>query len=323
MLQSNSNADERRDTGNAALSISNGQDLTSCKLSFRSGGDKDFLDKLRKALVDRAWARDLTSQLSRMNSNFEQAAVVRGAGISALQSREEQIRSKDANTMTGAFEDLEGLMARAKDMIALAESFANRVAANPTLAGSIDAQSLIVESSSALGLSTPIVTKESFGQTAVYYSELARQVAEYLDNGKLRQEGGCITLVDLYAMYNRARNGDAISPKDLMAACQQFDRLKLPVVLRRFKSGIVVVQDRGRNDETTRRLILRWLMARTTGITALDAAEHFGWSVGIAHQELEMTEQAGAIVRDAGIEGLRFYQNTFDEWDWQAWLVGL
>ncbi|CCG81473.1 Putative uncharacterized protein [Taphrina deformans PYCC 5710] len=319
MLHSNSNVDERRDTVLSNAITNNVPDNTSCKLSFRAGGDKSFLEKLRKVLTDRAWTKEATTSISNLQISAGHFPALKGAGISALQNRGEDIRSKDADTMSGAFEDLEGLMARAKDMIALAESFASRVAANPAHASVVNAQSLIVESSLALGLSSAVVTKESFAQTKVYHAELARQIAEFLESGRLRQEGGCVTLVDLYAMYNRARKGDTISPEDLMMACHLFDELKLPVSIRQFKSGIIVVQDRGRSDESIRRLIVQWLSERTIGVTAIDAADRFGWSVGIAHQEFEMVEEAGDIVRDAGVEGLRFYNNIFHQFNHQKW----
>lgn len=321
MLNSNSNNDERANLTTAGVSVSTHAESPSCKLSFRSGGDRAFLEKIRRALANRAWEQVFeasTSELS-LEDLDKVRSTKRGAGISALQGREELMRTKDADAMTGAFEDLEGLMRRAKEMVSLAESLAKRVAAAPMSAGTSDARQLILESSAMLGLSTPAVTKAFVGKHGDFHAELARQIVDFLESGRLREEGGAITLVDLYAVYNRARKGSLIGPDDLFEACQQFDRLKLPVTLRRFKSGIVVVQDRSRSDASTRRLVLSWLKDRTIGISSADAAERFGWSVGVAQEELEMVEESGDVVRDSGVEGLRFYENKILAWEWTSW----
>jgi len=47
------------------------------------------------------------------------------------------------------------------------------------------------------------------------------------------------------------------------------------------------------------------------GVTAQDAADHFGWSIGVAAEELEMAEEKGALCREESIEGLRFWENWF------------
>lgn len=132
-----------------------------------------------------------------------------------------------------------------------------------------------------------------------------------------------ITLVDLWAMYNRARGIDLISPTDLEKAAGLFEKLKLPVRLRRFKSGLLVVQEAGHTDEATVRKVMAWMGAPEIrdpveaaragdwgrAVTALEAAEKFGWSVGVASEELEMAEEKGWLCREVGVEGIRFWVN--------------
>jgi len=166
----------------------------------------------------------------------------------------------------------------------------------------------------------------------LYHSELARQLAEFLADdtrGILRSSGGIISLVDLWALFNRARGGvELVSPSDFADATNQFERLKLPVRLRKFKSGVVVVQGRERTDEKTVKALLEWLERLQAippeeeegevkwdwqtwgyGITALQAADRFGWSVGVASEELEMAEERGALCREEGVEGVKWWIN--------------
>jgi ESCRT-II complex subunit VPS36 len=302
----------------------------TCRLAFRQGGEKAFLEHLRQAVAARAWDREATSPLTQdvtgsshssraMTPSGEQTQRRIGAGISGLQTREESMRVKDAATLSTAFEDLGALMVKAKEVIALAESLAKRVAASQSAQNGTDdaAQQLLAQESAALhGLVGPVVTRDTARKDSVFHGELARQISDMLEAGALKASGGALTLADLYALYNRARKGDLISPADLMAACRLFDELKLPVKLRRFRSGVTVVQDRSRTEESVERHVVRWLADRTLGASAMDAASQFGWSVGVATEELETVEARGGIVRDASTQGLRFFVNCFSQADW-------
>jgi ESCRT-II complex subunit VPS36 len=172
------------------------------------------------------------------------------------------------------------------------------------------------------------------GSESLYVSELSRNLAEWLTDdtrGILRKEGGIMTLVDLWAVFNRARGGvELVSPADFEKAARMWDTLKLPVRLRKFRSGLLVVQGRDRTDEKTIASLLAWLktlhheapamdvtwdwQAYGRGVTTQETAERFGWSVGVATEELEMAEEAGALCREQGIDGFRF---------WENWLVNM
>jgi ESCRT-II complex subunit VPS36 len=94
------------------------------------------------------------------------------------------------------------------------------------------------------------------------------------------------------------------------------------------------VQERGRTDGKTVGAILGWLreggvdgmagelngevaalkaFGRST--TAQETAERFGWSVGVASEELEMAEDLGAICRDQCLDGVRFWENRFQQFE--------
>lgn len=244
------------------------------------------------------------------------------------------MRKNNEVVIGSAFEDLEALMTSAKEIIALAEQFASQASMSSN-GNASEANALISQSASALGL---VTTKDMLGSgsgsESLYVSELSRNLAEFLTDdskGILKREGGIMSLVDLWAVFNRARGGvELVSPADFEKAAQMWDKLKLPVRLRRFKSGLLVVQGRDRTDEKTIASLRAWLKELHfdipkdevtwdwtrfgRGVTAQETAQRFGWSVGVASEELEMAEEKGALCREQGFDGLKF---------WENWLVEL
>lgn len=309
----------------------------SIKLSFRGGGEKIFLERLKICMTQRKWLLQNAPPVPKPNRATDNSATssgtstptgerVKTVGIAGLEQRRMELRKNNELVIGNAFEDLEALMASAKEIIALAESFARSNGS-----GNSSESSDIM---SALGL---VTTKDMLGggsnSESLYISELSRNLAEFLTDdarGVLRKSGGIVSLVDLWAMFNRARGGvELVSPLDFEKAAQQWEKLRLPVRLRTFKSGVLVVQGSDRTDEKTVKALLIWLgdlhafppetevawdwQTFGRGITAQDAAERFGWSLGVAEEELEMAEERGALCREVGVEGLRYWENWIDD----------
>jgi ESCRT-II complex subunit VPS36 len=310
----------------------------SIKLSFRAGGEKIFYKRLEGSLQQRKWllqnappvpqpgefsnsSRGTPGGPSRSETSTPTMEKKKIAGIAGLEQRRDEIRKNNEVVIRDAFEDLAALMASAKDIVALAESFASTN-------GNESSESSAV--ANALGL---VTTKDMLGggsnSESLYLSELSRNLAEFLTDdarGVLRKSGGIISLVDLWAMFNRARGGvELVSPLDFEKAARLWEKLKLPVRLRQFKSGVLVVQGSDRTDEKTIKTLLLWLgdlhsfppdkelpwdwQEFGRGVTAQDAAERFGWSIGVAEEELEMAEDKGALCREESDEGLKFWEN--------------
>lgn len=311
------------------------------KMSFRGGGEKIFLERLKGAMVQRKWllrgappiptSGDFSDNGgSSSGGNGNSGERVKMAGIAGLERRGQAMRKNNEIMIGSAFEDLEALMARAKEIVELAERFARQV--DGASGSSASENALLAESASQLGLITTKDIVGGSGDDSLYLSELARNLAEFLADdarGVLRRAGGIVSLVDLWAMFNRARGGvELVSPTDLERAARLWEKLRLPVRLRAFKSGVLVVQGRDRTDEVTCRALLTWLRALRDGppdrdvpwdwracgrgVTAQDAAERFGWSIGVAEEELEMAEERGVLCREEGIEGLTFWENLID-----------
>ena len=319
--------------------------IETIKFSFRAGGDKPFLERLRGALVQRKWLLQSAPPVPRPNHftpptssspwqapesiNKSSTPQPRVVGIAGLERRGAELRENYQTVIGTAFEDLEALMTSAKEVIAMAEQFAKQMD-NGANGDSAEAKALLLDSASALGL---VTTKDMLGtgstSETLYITELARNLAEFLTDdrrGILRKEGGIMSLVDLWAVFNRTRNGiELISPLDFEKAAAMWESLHLPIRLRRFKSGLLVVQEKSRTDEKTIASLLSWLRdSQSTfpsledggarqgfgkGVTAQETAERFGWSVGVATEELEMAEETGALCRDQCLDGIRFWEN--------------
>ncbi|KAI5801593.1 EAP30/Vps36 family-domain-containing protein [Peziza echinospora] len=309
--------------------------VESIKFSFRAGGAPVFYEKLRNVIIQRKWLLEGAPPVPRPRRDGDWGGESSGSGssgpgnghgkakilgIAGLERQGNNVRMNNDLVMRGALDDLESLMSRAKEMVALAESFATRLASQQSSTATSEASRALISSTTALGIST--FSKDQLS-TDLYLSDLARQLAEFLSDDRkaiLKREGGVITLVDLWAIYNRARGIDLISPSDLEKAAALFEKLRLPVRLRRFKSGLLVVQQAGHTDEVTVRKLVEWVKVPLEpggvwgrGVTALDAAERFGWSVGVATEELEMAEEKGWLCREVGVEGVTFWLNCFVE----------
>ncbi|EME44305.1 hypothetical protein DOTSEDRAFT_71968 [Dothistroma septosporum NZE10] len=326
-----------------ASSIAGDETIQTIKFSFRAGGEKTFHERLQNALVQRKWLLQSAPPFPRssqtpantggypMHSNgspLSKSTPQRVVGIAGLEQRGALLRQNNQTVIGSAFEDLDALMTSAKEVIEMAEQFAKR--SNGSTDGDTDARRIISDSASALGLMT---TKDMLGSGSsaeqLYITELSRDLAEFLTDdrkGVLRKEGGIMSLVDLWQVFNRTRNGiELISPLDFQKAAEQWDSLRLPIRLRRFKSGLLVVQERGRTDDKTIASLLTWLrepqyafqpvesnsagQSFGRGVTAQETAERFGWSIGVATEELELAEETGAVCRDQCLGGLRFWEN--------------
>ncbi|SPN99872.1 related to VPS36 protein, involved in vacuolar protein sorting [Cephalotrichum gorgonifer] len=318
--------------------------LDVVKISFRGGGEKIFHERLKGAMTQKKWLLHGAPPIPKSSrggdefgspgtpgSDGENRTQRRAAGIAALEQRGLDMRKNNELMIGDAFEDLESLMAAGKEIVALAEQFARQ---GSGLGGSaaLEASALVNQ----LGL---VTTKDIVGggssSETLYLSELARNLAEFLTDdarGVLKKAGGVINLVDLWATFNRARGGvELVSPRDFERAAMMWEKLKLPVRLRKFKSGVMVVQSHDRTDETTIAALVAWLNDLHefppdkevawdwhqfgVGVTAQDAAQRFGWSIGVAEEELEMAEEKGVVCREEGIEGLKFWKNYIDTGD--------
>lgn len=323
--------------------VNSEESLESVKLSFRTGGDKAFYERLKGALIQKKWLLhnappipkpdvagvDMSDSTGSPIADKPLPTRPAAVGIAGLEQRGLDKRQNNELVIGNAFEDLEALMASAKEIITLAETFAAEAGNNPQ-ASTGETTNALSDSAAALGMvTTKDMLSAAGGSDTLYLTELARNLAENLTDdrkGILKREGGIMSLIDLWAVFNRSRNGvELVSPSDLAKAAGLWEKLKLPVRLRRFKSGLMAVQRSDWTDEKTIQQLKDWLTEIRLspapegvtwnwdqfgcGVTAQETAFKFGWSVGVANEELEMAEDRGVVCREEGIEGVKFWSN--------------
>lgn len=228
------------------------------QLSFHSssGARDDFLDKTVACLQQAAWEQYESKKPAKLEFSTAQA------GIHGIMRNVKQSQLHSEKVVDEAFSDLKALMAKAKDMVELVSKYS--VAREAKLKKEEDAPDDAESEQKAeadqmnsillnLGIASP-VTRLSAG--AEYHIQLARQLADFMKE-PLRKAGGMLTLTDVYCIYNRARGTELVSPDDLLQACRLFADLGLPIQLRKFDSGVVVLQSAEHSDKAMALRILR------------------------------------------------------------------
>ncbi|KAM7182003.1 vacuolar protein-sorting-associated protein 36 isoform 2-T2 [Macrochelys suwanniensis] len=247
------------------------------KLSFKEHGQIEFYRRLSEEMTHRRWENMPVSQTIQINRGPQ------------------------------AFEDLSKLMEKAKEMVELSKSIANKIK---------DKQGDITEDETirfksyllSMGIANP-VTRETHGSGTHYHMQLAKQLAGILQ-APLEERGGIMSLTEVYCLVNRARGLELLSPEDLVNACKMLVALKLPLRLRLFDSGVMVIELQSHNEEEMVASALETVSEKGS-LTAEEFAKLVGMSVLLAKERLLLAEKMGHLCRDDSVEGLRFYPNLF------------
>ncbi|OWK00777.1 VPS36 [Cervus elaphus hippelaphus] len=177
-----------------------------------------------------------------------------------------------------AFEDLSKLMVKAKEMVELSKSIANKIK---------DKQGDITEDETirfksyllSMGIANP-VTRETYGSGTQYHMELARQLAGILQ-----------------------------APLEIPDV-QGFVLPSATFRLRVFDSGVMVIELQSHKEEEMVASALETVSEKGS-LTSEEFAKLVGMSVLLAKERLLLAEKMGHLCRDDSVEGLRFYPNLF------------
>ncbi|KAK3522179.1 hypothetical protein QTP70_026995 [Hemibagrus guttatus] len=275
------------------------------KLSFKEHGQIEFYRRLTEEMTQRRWENMPVSQS--ITPAGLKAGRIRAVGIVGIERKLEEKRKETDKNISEAFEDLSKLMEKAKEMVELSRSIANKIK---------DKQGDITEDETirfksyllSMGIANP-VTRETHGSGTHYHMQLAKQLGDMLQ-APLEERGGMMALTEVYCLVNRARGMELLSPEDMVNACKLFESLKLPLRLRVFDSGVMVVQLQSHSEEE---MIASAIdnVSEKGSLTAEAFAKLLGLSVLLAKERLLLAEKMGHLCRDDSVEGLRFYPNLF------------
>uniref|UniRef100_A0AAY4AB48 Vacuolar protein-sorting-associated protein 36 n=1 Tax=Denticeps clupeoides TaxID=299321 RepID=A0AAY4AB48_9TELE len=254
------------------------------KLSFKEHGQIEFYRRLTEEMTQKRWENTPASQPI-PTATASQAGRTRAVGIVGIERKLEEKRKETDKNISEAFEDLNKLMVKAKEMVELSRSIASKIKEKQ---GDITEDETIRFKSYLLsmGIADP-VTRETHGSGTHYHMQLAKQLSDMLQAPL-----------------------ELLSPEDLVNACKMFESLKLPLRLRVFDSGVMVVQLQSHSEEE---MIVSALdnVSDKGSLTAEEFAKLLGLSVLLSKERLLLAEKMGHLCRDDSVEGLRFYPNLF------------
>uniref|UniRef100_A0A8C2IU47 Vacuolar protein-sorting-associated protein 36 n=1 Tax=Cyprinus carpio TaxID=7962 RepID=A0A8C2IU47_CYPCA len=277
------------------------------ELSFKEHGQIEFYRRLTEEMTQKRWENTPVSQPI---PTGPKAGRTRAVGIVGIERKLEEKR-KETDKNISEFISLDPanhyLSLQAKEMVELSKSIANKIK---------DKQGDITEDETirfksyllSMGIANP-VTRETHGSGTQYHIQLAKQLGDMLQ-APLEERGGMMALTEVYCLVNRARGMELLSPEDLVNACKMFESLKLPLRLRVFDSGVMVVQLQSHSEEEMIASALDNVSDKGS-LTAEEFAKLLGLSVLLAKERLLLAEKMGHLCRDDSVEGLRFYPNLF------------
>ncbi|KAM0756511.1 hypothetical protein T439DRAFT_352189 [Meredithblackwellia eburnea MCA 4105] len=297
------------------------------RLSFRKGGEKAFYAALKTALAGKAWEQKRAVP----KPDLERS----GVGIDAImRGLDSEARTREGE-MDDAFKDLNALMAKAKEMILLAQQMNERLSTQPTSAST--GETTMVRSSLVdLGLPAEAVTPDMARDEREYHKSLAGELGTILGRKDGVMKDGIVGLDEVWCVWNRARGVSLVAPKDLKLAAPYLAQQSPRIYLRTFRrSGLTILHtSRYTRSAFAARLLdildLRRALAESyhlsafegaagetlsaverEGITTLELAKEEGVALNLAKEMVEELEQAsGDVVRDEqGGEGIRWYRN--------------
>lgn len=307
------------------------------KFSFRKGGESVFHQHLIDEIQSIQWraleaAGGINGDATKVGQESREPSPQKDlvGGIRGLEKLDEMKRKQNELVLSLSLDDFEQLMHKAQDILSLTSSF----------------QTVLKPQRHSFAKSVipmpPLVFNKS---SSLYHQELARHISEFLLNFELTLVTSMITVQDLFASYNRflilsqGFGSELVPPQDLQKSLDVLDKLKLPVRLKTYLSGLVVVARRSHDLQDLHRLVMQYLIDEENsftylkyrselladadgymrdkyrafyGLTVSQIADHYGWSPAVCAEELQRCIEAALVVVDENISGTFYFANIFD-----------
>ncbi|CAK5278253.1 unnamed protein product [Mycena citricolor] len=216
------------------------------KISFRKGGDKVFYGILRTSLKGKAWLMAATPSAVDSEANRK--------GISGILKAAENSAQNRVINMDAAFQDIEALKVRTREMVHLAADLNEKLTAlsstaDPGVTVEPEEATFIRSSLSQLGLqmTNAPVTQDMITDEERWTEQLAQELSGVLQ-GKTRnstglmRERGLIALDEVWGGWNRARGVSLLPPATMLQVTPLLPRFtEPPIHLRTLSSGMRVL----------------------------------------------------------------------------------
>ena len=281
----------------------------------------DCLASLEKALARKEWERNnatATGSGSGSSMTKKSTASTRRVGVDAILTQNARRHQQAAKLTDTAFQgDAETLLHEAADLVQIIHKYVatlDRQQEGVSSDGNDnDDTDQLMGMLRNMGM-TSALSKDNFAGRA-YTDQVARELVDFL-HPKFSPQHPCITLTDVYCLFNRARGSHLLSPADLRQAAVRCSELKLGLSLHTFPSGLVVLQDDNHANPERMAERLQDLLQQTneSSLTAVDVSRQWRISAVLALEQLQAVERMCYLVRDETLETLRFYPNRFNEW---------
>jgi len=273
------------------IQLTNGEDIF---LGFQREKDQSlFLEKLDLLL----------QQVKRKNLPNSGVGV---AGI--MKTRKEQVQQREEQ-LHHAFKDLESLMSQVKDVVELAQKYQGSLLESKV---GEDMKEVVEfrNVAASLGVDNPVTRAQLGGHGDIFHRQLAMEVYRTIEK-PLRKNGGMINLVDAYCWIIRARSTtELVSPDDLLAACEMFGTLRIPIHLVRLESGVIILEAGFMNDDEIAKNVFH-LVESKTSLNAVEYSSIVNIPLLLAVSRLEFCEKKGLLCRDEFEENVRFFPNLY------------
>jgi ESCRT-II complex subunit VPS36 len=302
---------------------------THFKASFRGGGMDSFLSVLMNVLEKQVWKHPIDeviqpAVISQPPKGFDASA----AGIVGLERRTTEQARRKQESLVDAMKDVESIMAKAHTVVEEINQIHRILSSSEQK--SKDDQECAVQIEGlrrSLGLPCPVSQQVGMSRES-FHNEVAEELRRWMnmESNPLNQ-AYAISIIDLYAMYNRARGGlDLLSPMDMRRSCESLqNRFPEEFCLFQYRSSGLVVLQRKQKHLAVMQLLRSQLGDKEVtmkdirapgavkGITDAQFSQQLKVSVPVGRSVLEDLEQAGELCRSEDELGrLRFHWNLFN-----------
>jgi ESCRT-II complex subunit VPS36 len=273
---------------------------------------KDAFSFLQTATRRQEWETE--SKLTKMNQEQKEQNQEK-VGVDAILSRTTARHQQAATVTDQAFTgDAETLLQEAAALVQIIHKYVATLDKHEKADGDENNDTERLASMlKDMGMASALSKADYKGREDAYYSQLARELADFL---RPKLKNTMMTLTDVYCLYNRARGSNLLSPEDLLHAIDHMERLSLGLSHRVFPTtGLRVLQDAALDDDQLSKRLQEFAETKTTaGITEIESSRRLHVSVLLAHEQLLAAERGGYLVRDETTESIRFFPNRFNEW---------